>query len=99
MEWRGFVGSPRGGFEEGRGAVLRGNAAYGEGLALLMSGRPGDARTWFAEAADAWRASWADATPTSWGRPIGVMKALHLAGDDERAAAAAEWALSLDCAE
>ena len=84
-------------FQHADTAVLRGNAAYGAGLALLMSSRTDEARGWFSEAASAWRESWADATPTSWGRPIGVIKSLLLAGDDEGAAAAAEWALSLGC--
>src|SRR2546430_3267642 len=64
-----------------------------------MSGRGEDARRLLEEAAAAWRESWADATPTSWGRPIGVIKALLLAGDDEGAADAAEWALSLGSAD
>ena len=64
-----------------------------------MAGHPDEARRWLTEAALAWRASWADATPTSWGRPIGAMKALLLAGDDDGAAEAAEWALSLGCDE
>jgi len=87
----------RGRFEQTEKPVLRGNAAYGAGLALLMSGRAEDARPWFDEAASAWRESWSDATPTSWGRPIGAIKALLLAGDDEAAAEAGEWALSLGC--
>src|SRR5262249_57419803 len=62
-----------------------------------MAGRTGEARTWFERSALAWRESWADATPTSWGRPIGVVKALLLAGDDDGASDAAEWALSLGC--
>lgn len=77
--------------------VLLGNAAYGAGLALLMAGRNAEAREWLERAAVHWRESWADATPTSWGRPIGVMKALLLAGDDDGCAEAAEWALTLEC--
>ena len=79
--------------------VLRGNAAYGAALAQLMAGRTDEARVWFERAASAWRASWSDATPTSWGRPIGSTKALLLAADDEGAADAAEWALTLGCEE
>lgn len=78
--------------------VLRGNAAYGAGLTLLMLGRA-DAAEWLQRAAGEWRASWGDATPTSWGRPIGVVKALLLSGDDAGAAEAAEWALGLDCVD
>jgi hypothetical protein len=95
MEWGAVVERQVTRSEEALGAVLRGNAAYGAGLALLMAGRAGDARGWFERAAAAWRESWTDATPTSWGRPIGAMKALLLAGDDGGAAEAAEWALSL----
>jgi hypothetical protein len=83
-------------FQDATTPVLRGNAAYGAGLAQLMLGEDPD---WLREAAGQWRASWADATPTSWGRPIGVVKALLLAGDDDGAAEAAEWALTLGCAE
>jgi hypothetical protein len=97
VEWRVIVERQCGRFQQADTAVLRGNAAYGAGLALLMSGSAEDARAWFADAASAWRASWADATPTSWGRPIGVIKSHLLAGDDEGATEAAEWALSLGC--
>jgi hypothetical protein len=97
VEWRVIVERQCGRFQEADTPVLRGNAAYGAGLAVLMSGRPDEARDWFVHAASAWRESWADATPTSWGRPIGVIKSLLLAGDDEGAAEAAEWALSLGC--
>jgi hypothetical protein len=99
VEWRAVVERQVGRLERARGDVLRGNAAYGAGLALLMDGRRDDARRRFGAAATAWRASWADATPTSWGRPIGVIKALLLAGDDEGAAAAAEWTLTLGCVD
>ena len=97
MDWGAVVERQRGRFEQAGTAVLRGNAAYGAALALLMSGEGEDARALLEEAAAAWRESWADATPTSWGRPIGVIKALLLAGDDDGAASAAEWALSLGC--
>jgi hypothetical protein len=97
VDWGAVADRQRGRFEQAEKAVLRGNAAYGAALALLMSGHGEDARTLLEEAAVAWRESWAEATPTSWGRPIGVIKALLLAGDDEGAAAAAEWALSLGC--
>lgn len=97
MDWGAVVERQRGRFEQTEKPVLRGNAAYGAGLALLMSGRTEEARSWFREAAAAWRESWSDATPTSWGRPIGAIKALLLAGDDGAAAGAGEWALSLGC--
>jgi tetratricopeptide (TPR) repeat protein len=72
-----------------------GNAAGGAGLALLMAGRADDASHWFHRAAERYRESIADAPPGSWGRPIGAMKALVLAGDWEKAESAARWALDL----
>jgi tetratricopeptide (TPR) repeat protein len=97
VDWGAIAERQSGRFDQAGKPVLRGNAAYGAGLALLMAGRPEEARAWFEQAASAWRESWSDATPTSWGRPIGAIKALLLAGDDEGASAAAEWALSLGC--
>jgi hypothetical protein len=58
-----------------------GNAAGGAGLALLMQGRGEEAGEWLHRAAERYRESLADAPPGSWGRPIGAMKALILAGD------------------
>src|SRR6185312_9435035 len=77
--------------------VRLGNAAYGAGLACLMLGRSEEAVVWFERAALRWRESWEHATPTSWGRPIGVIKAMLLAGGD--AFAEAEWALGLGSAQ
>jgi hypothetical protein len=74
-----------------QGAVLRGNAAYGAGLAQLMLGDRAAAREWLDRAVAAYRDSWADAPPDSWGRPIAAMKARLLAG--EPADAEAHWAL------
>lgn len=99
MDWEAIVERERLRSDGAQSLVLRGNAAYGAGLALLMAGRDADACEWFERAAVAWRESWADATPTSWGRPIGALKALLLAGDDDGAAEAAEWALSLGCVD
>jgi hypothetical protein len=78
--------------------VRIGNAAYGAGLALLMLGRDEDARTWLVRAAARWHESWQHATPTSWGRPIGAIKASLIAGRDDEAAAFAHWALDLGSA-
>jgi tetratricopeptide (TPR) repeat protein len=75
--------------------VRVGNAAYGAGLALLMQGRTDEAREWLDRAAERWRESWEHATPTSWGRPIGVIKAALIARRDEAAAGSADWALEL----
>ena len=70
-----------------------GNAAGGAGLALLMQGRDGEATEWFSLAAERYRESFADAPPDSWGRPIGAIKSLVLAGDWPAAEEAARWAL------
>jgi tetratricopeptide (TPR) repeat protein len=75
-----------------------GNAAGGAGLALLMQGRREDAAEWFARAAERYRESFADAPPNSWGRPIGAMKALVLAGDWAGAEEAARWTLEAGAA-
>ena len=68
-----------------------GNAAWAAGLSLLMAGSRDEAVEWLRRAAQRYRESWQDAPPDSWGRPIGAMKALLLAGDD--ATGAAEWAV------
>jgi hypothetical protein len=75
-----------------------GNAAGGAGLALLMQGRPDEAGGWFHRAADRYRESCADAPPGSWGRPIGAVKSLVLAGDWAGAEDAARWALDAGAA-
>lgn len=58
-----------------------------------MLGRADEANTWFHRAADRYRMSFPDAPPGSWGRPIGAMKSLVLAGDWPAAEDAARWAL------
>jgi tetratricopeptide (TPR) repeat protein len=70
-----------------------GNAAGGAGLALLMSGRPDEAGEWLHRAAERYRESFEHAPPGSWGRPIGAVKSLVLAGDWPAAEQAARWAL------
>jgi tetratricopeptide (TPR) repeat protein len=70
-----------------------GNAAGGAGLALLMLGRPAEAREWLRRAAARYRESFADAPPDSWGRPIGAVKVLVIVGDWPAAEEAARWAL------
>jgi hypothetical protein len=69
-------------------------AAGGAGLARLMQGRRGEAAGWFARSAERYRESWDGAPPGSWGRLIGAVKTRILAGDWERAAADARWALA-----
>ena len=76
-----------------------GNAAGGAGLALLMQDRPEEAADWFGRAAECYRESFADAPPGSWGRPIGAVKALVLAGDWPAAEEAARWALDAGAGE
>ncbi len=82
--------------ERQRQLTRMGNAAYGAGLSLLM--RREDAGEWLARAADRWRDSYAEAPPGSWGRPIGAIKALILAGDSTGAEVAARWALAEEAA-
>lgn len=72
-----------------------GNAAGGAGLALLMLRRAAEADTWLHRAAGRYRESFADAPPGSWGRPIGAVKALVLAGDWPAAEDASRWALEI----
>jgi tetratricopeptide (TPR) repeat protein len=74
------------------------NAAWGAGLSLLMLGRYEEAGEWLDRAASRWRESWAHATPTSWGRPIGSIKAELIAGRAQEAAGYARWALELGTA-
>jgi hypothetical protein len=76
-----------------------GNAAGGAGLALLMQGSPDEASRWLHRAAEVYRESITDAPAGSWGRPIGAMKALVIAGDWPAAEEAATWALELGAAE
>jgi hypothetical protein len=76
-----------------------GNAAGGAGLALLMLERREEAAGWLGRAADRYRESFGDAPPGSWGRPIGAMKALVLAGDRAGAEDAARWAVEAGSSE
>jgi hypothetical protein len=78
--------------ERQRQLTRMGNAAYGAGLSQLMLGE--DAGEWLGRAAERWRESYADAPAGSWGRPIGAIKALVLAGDHAGAEEAARWALA-----
>jgi hypothetical protein len=74
-----------------------GNAAWAAGLCLLMDGRDGDSAAWLRRAAERYRESWLEAPPDSWGRPIGALKALLLAGED--ATEAAKWPLDAGAAQ
>jgi len=73
-----------------------GNAAWAAGLCLLMDGRDGESAAWLRRAAERYRESWLEAPPDSWGRPIGALKALLLAGED--ATEAAGWPLDAGAA-
>jgi hypothetical protein len=70
-----------------------GNAASAAGLALLMDGDRDGAAEWLDHAHSAYRASWEDAPPGSWGRPIAMLKARILVGDWAGAEQDARWAL------
>jgi hypothetical protein len=78
--------------ERQRQLTRMGNAAYGAGLSLQMAGA--DADQWLAHAAERWRESYAEAPPGSWGRLIGTIKALLLAGERAGAEDAARWTLA-----
>jgi hypothetical protein len=101
MEWEALFERERLRYDDGMARldpeqlVRIGNAAYGAGLVLLMLGRDGEGREWLDRAAARWRESWQHATPTSWGRPIGAIKAALIAGRDDDAAGFARWALTL----
>jgi hypothetical protein len=75
-----------------RQLVQLANAAWAVGLSLLMAGDREGATEWLTRSAERYRESW-DAGPATdaWGRPIGAMKALLIAGAD--ATDAAEWFL------
>jgi hypothetical protein len=95
--WEAIAQRQRERSEQAQGDVLRGNAAYGAGLALLMAGDAERARDWFGRAVAAYHDSWADAAPDAWGRPIATMKARLLAGGS--AEEEARWALELGAAD
>jgi hypothetical protein len=75
-----------------RQLVQLANAAWAAGLSLLVAGDREGATEWLMRSADRYRESWeAGAATDAWGRPIGVMKALLIAGADAREAA--RWTL------
>ncbi|HEY2208629.1 MAG TPA: hypothetical protein VGH26_04995 [Gaiellaceae bacterium] len=78
-----------------RQLVQLANAAWAAGLSLLMDGDREGAAKWLRLAAARYRESWVVGSD-SWGRPIGAMKALLIAGDD--AGEAARWALDAEAA-
>jgi hypothetical protein len=81
-----------------RQLVQLANAAWAAGLSLLMVGDRDGAAEWLRRSAARYRESWdAGAATDAWGRPIGAMKALLIAGDD--ASEAARWALDAGAAD
>jgi hypothetical protein len=75
-----------------RQLVQLANAAWAAGLSLLMAGDREQAAEWLRRSARRYRESWDAGNGTdAWGRPIGAMKALLLAGDDT--SGTAEWTL------
>jgi hypothetical protein len=101
MDWQALFDRERVRVEDGEARldpeqlVRIGNAAYGAGLCLLMLGRDREAHEWLVRAATRWHESWEHATPTSWGRPIGAIKASLIAGDRTAARRYSRWALEL----
>jgi hypothetical protein len=81
-----------------RQLVQLANAAWAAGLSLLMAGEREDAVEWLGRAAARYRESWdAGAATDAWGRPIGALKALLIAGED--ASDVARWTLEVGAAE
>jgi hypothetical protein len=81
-----------------RQLVQLANSAWAAGLSLLMAGDRDEAADWLRRSAERYRESWdAGAATAAWGRPIGAMKALLIAGED--AGDAARWALDAGAAD
>jgi hypothetical protein len=81
-----------------RQVVQLANSAWAAGLSRLMAGDRAVAAEWLGRAAKRYRESWdAGAAPDAWGRPVGAMKALLIAGAD--ATEAARWTLEIGAAE
>jgi tetratricopeptide (TPR) repeat protein len=75
-----------------RQLVQLANAAWAAGLSLLKAGDREGAREWLVRSAARYRESWdAGAAPDAWGRPIGALKALLIAGAVARETA--KWTL------
>jgi hypothetical protein len=78
-----------------RQLVQLANSAWAAGLSLLMLGEREESSEWLRRAAARYRESWV-AGSDAWGRPIGAMKALLIAGDDARETA--RWTLEAEAA-
>ena len=80
-----------------RQLVQLANAAWAAGLSLLMAGDREDAAEWLRRSAERYRESWdAGHASDAWGRPIGALKALLIAGGE--AEEFARWTLAADAA-
>jgi len=102
VEWRERYGRAAARYEAGetreldeRQLVQLANTAWAAGLSLLMLGEKEESSEWLRRAAARYRESWV-AGSDAWGRAIGAMKALLIAGDDAREAA--QWTLEADAA-
>src|SRR4051812_49710040 len=73
---------------EHRDALMEATRVEGEGHRALLDGAAATAAQRLRAAAAAYRRSWELAPPRSFGRLIGMLKALVIAGDDARTAAA-----------
>jgi len=99
MDWRELYGRAAARYAAGetrdldeRQLVQLANSAWTAGLSLFMDGDRDEAALWLRRSAERYRESWdAGGAPDAWGRPIGAMKALLVAGAD--ASGAARWAL------
>jgi hypothetical protein len=102
MDWRERYERAAARYEAGetreldeRQLVQLANAAWAAGLSLLMAGDREGAADWLRRSAARYRESWdAGAATDAWGRPIGAIKALLIAGDD--ASEVARWTLETD---
>jgi hypothetical protein len=81
---------------EHRDLMLAAIAAEGRAHAALLAGEHAAARRAYAEAVEAYRASWALAPPRSYGRLVGLLKAAVLGGDAQAAAGEVRAALRDD---
>jgi hypothetical protein len=80
-----------------RQLVQLANSAWAAGLSLLMADDREGAAEWLRRSAARYRESWdAGAATDAWGRPIGALKALLIAGED--AGDVAGWALDAGAA-
>jgi hypothetical protein len=81
-----------------RQLVQLANSAWAAGLSLLMAGDREGGAEWLRRSAERYRESWdAGAATDAWGRPLGAMKALLIAGAD--ANELARWTLDLGAEE